>query len=192
MRDLLKATSFRKDPKGKQTDEEILQRISVLSLNEKQFTEMTNLSLCPNLQTLHLFQNFFTRISSLDNLRKLKTLHLENNFICSTAGLGDLYALEKLFLNNNRIRRCEGLHSLANLQELQLANQKISGVFEFEEESLAAIGQSLQYLDCSNARVQSAQHFQHLQALAVLKMGRNLVEHFEVNSEGVLPERGNR
>ena len=104
--ELVVSSTSQKKQKGEE-DEHFMNRITHLSLNNKNITKIViiiivitvqeGLESCPNLEALYLYDN---QITEIDNLvfKKLTNLYLQNNLLTSTKGLGTLYNLTKLYV----------------------------------------------------------------------------------------------
>ena len=134
---------------------------------------------CKNLKVLYLFDNAIQRIDGLGGLKSLIQLSLYNNQIMKIEGLEGLSSLRRLYLEKNHISRLEGLTNCRSLEELNLSKQDIESDFTFDEYSLAAIANSLTYLDLSEARVRESQPLYYLERLEVLILKKNLIDNFE-------------
>lgn len=77
--------------KGK--DKVPLNKITLITLEEKEITHIAEMEKVPHLQNLYLGQNHIYRIENIDCLHKLKILKLERNEICKIEGLHQLESL---------------------------------------------------------------------------------------------------
>jgi Leucine-rich repeat (LRR) protein len=88
-------------------------------------------------------------------------------------GLDSLVNLERLYLERNCIQKLEGLTRCRKLKELVMNDQKNNGNFEFDEYSLAAISESITYLDMSYCGIVNAKQLFFLENVTKLKLNNN-------------------
>ena len=87
--------------------------------------------------------------------------------------------LERLYLDRNQISKLEGLQSCTELKELALNSQQISTLFTFEKESIAAIANTLTYLDLSYCNIAKVKDLVELKWVTQLKLNHNQITEQE-------------
>lgn len=92
-------------------------------------------------------------------------------------GLLEMVNLKKLYLEKNMISKLDGLDNCRKLEELYLGNQELpKGVeFTFDEYSLAAISNTLRFLDLPSANVVNPKPLYYLEGLDTLNLKDNLI-----------------
>ena len=89
-----------KKPTGKLTKAD-LEKVTFLSLSNKQLTDVKGLEKLTQLEWLSLYGNKLTDVKGLEKLTQLKTLWLGHNKLTDVKGLEKLTKLEYLSLPNN-------------------------------------------------------------------------------------------
>ena len=99
--------------------------VTELDLSNTGVTDLSNLTLLPNLETLNLRGNELENIYSLQWVSSLRHLDLACNQIRDAAPLADLVFLETLDVSGNQIGSISPFFGLTNLQELNLSGNPI-------------------------------------------------------------------
>ena len=102
-----------------------MQRLTGLSINEKQVYNLMGLEHAKNLMHLSCQGNSISDLSSLSNLTQLKGLYLGGNHISDLTPLTRLIHLESLHLWRNQIVDISPLAGLVNLRDLLLEGNQI-------------------------------------------------------------------
>ena len=112
-----------------------MNKITLMSLEEKEITHICEMEKVIHLQNLHLSRNHIYTMENLEPLQKLRVLKIENNELVKISGLTPLINLEQLFLADNHISHFEGLTNNRKLHIVHLNNQKTKYTMTFEEDS---------------------------------------------------------
>ena len=112
-------------PKGKLTKADV-EKVTKLSLDRNQMTDVKGLEKLTKLKGLGLANNQLTSVQGLENLTQLDQLQLDNNQLTNVTGLKNLTQLVMLWLKNNPAL------TKAQIDELQkaLPNCKIYSDFD--------------------------------------------------------------
>ena len=115
------------------TDEDIkdiykMKKLTKLTLNSNQISDLSVISSLTNLTYLDLLCNQITDISEISNLTNLTELYLGENQISDISALSELTNLTILYLGDNQISDISGLSKLTNLTWLALYDNQISDI----------------------------------------------------------------
>ena len=104
---------------------QIRRDVTELDLSNAGVTDLSNLTLLPELETLNLRGNPLENIYTLQWVTSLRHLDLACNQIQDASPLSSLYSLETLDVSGNQITVVTPFFSLANLRELNLSGNNI-------------------------------------------------------------------
>ena len=150
-----------------------LKTLEVLNLSHNNIKEIKGLEPLTNLRNLNLSFNNISQISGLDSLSKLRILYLSNNSIEKITGLDNLSELKVLTLSNNRIEQIENLNNLVNLKKLEISDNKIKKISGLESQK------NLQELFLDRNLVKKIEGLENLKSLIILFLERNEIESFK-------------
>jgi len=108
-----------KKPTGELTKAD-LEKVTELSLNRSQLTDVKGLEKLTQLKSLYLSQNKLTDVKGLEKLTELTELWLYENQLTDVKGLEKLTQLTWLMLQNNKLTDVTGLEKLTKLTRLSL------------------------------------------------------------------------
>lgn len=177
---LLSLTTTQAKVKG-ETPEHFLQRLTHLQLQAQRLgPSLQRLDMVTGATVVFAYDNLISSLSGFEHLRKLQLLYLQNNKLATLAGIETLVNLKTLHVSHNRLTRIEGLEGMRQLEELHCAHQnERPGIpqtsLQFCEESMAAIGGTLQVLDASNNSMEDVASLQHLGNLRTLDLSNNFI-----------------
>ena len=98
------------------------EKVTFLSLSNKQLTSVKGLEKLTQLKTLTLARNELTDVKGLEKLTQLTGLYLSDNQLTDVKGLEKLDQLTSLSLYKNQLTEVKGLEKLTQLKELTLLN----------------------------------------------------------------------
>ena len=150
-----------------------LNNLEVLNLSHNNIKEIKGLDPLTNLRNLNLSFNNISRISGLDSLRKLQILYLSNNYIEKITGLDNVSELKVLTLSNNKIGQIENLTKLINLKKLEISDNRIMKINGLESQV------NLQELFLDRNLVKKIEGLENLRSLIILFLERNQIESFK-------------
>ena len=153
--------------KIKSEQAQYLKKMSHLHLENKKIEIIENLQNCPNLTHVYLQENLiYTLVNDpFKSLANIVQLNLYENQIDQMEGFLELVNLKRLYLEKNQISKLDGLDNCRKLEELYLGNQELppGTEFTFDEYSLAAISNSLRFLELPNSNVVSPKPLYYLE-----------------------------
>jgi Leucine-rich repeat (LRR) protein len=117
----------------------------------QRLTDISPVSLCPNLEYVFLSHNFIRKIPSLEQLTKLSVLCLSFNQIVDLSPIGKCTSLEYLNLSfNNRIDDISAIAECPRLKELDLSGNLLDDtqVAQFEQFACSQVLSTL-ILNCN-------------------------------------------
>lgn len=150
-----------------------LKNLEVLNLSHNNIKEIKGLYPLINLRNLNLSFNSISRISGLDSLRKLQILYLSNNNIEEITGLDNLFELKVLTLSNNKIGQIKNLTNLINLKKLEISDNRIMKINGLDNQV------NLQELFLDRNLVKRIEGLETLRSLIILFLERNQIESFK-------------
>ncbi|MBQ8973009.1 MAG: leucine-rich repeat domain-containing protein [Clostridia bacterium] len=107
---------------------ELLTSVKTLVLKNQGLTDISSLSMCPNLEELYIDGNAIEDISSLLMMKQLRVLRAEDNAITDISALASLERLEEVNLKNNRVSDISALRGSQNLKSLTLDGNPITDI----------------------------------------------------------------
>lgn len=99
--------------------------LQIISLNENQISDISELESLSSLESLSLNNNEVADISVLQALDSLRELQLNGNLVQQTTALSSLSELQRLGLEENHIDSVVGLGLLTKLHELRISRNYI-------------------------------------------------------------------
>lgn len=150
-----------------------LKNLEILNLSHNNIKEIKGLAPLINIRNLNFSFNSISRISGLDSLKKLQILYLSNNFIEKITGLDNLSELKVLTLSNNKIGKIENLTNLTNLKKLEISDNRITKISGLESQV------NLQELFLDRNLVKKIEGLENLRSLIILFLERNEIESFK-------------
>ena len=100
--------------------------LTVLFLNDNQFSDLSPVAGLTNLEALSLDENRIEDLSPLKELTNLKQLHLYKNRVTDVSPLAGLTKLQTLGLVDNRVSDVSPLVELTGLKELDLRSNSLN------------------------------------------------------------------
>ena len=115
------------------SDLEGLTKLTYLSLDRNNISDITPLRPLVSLETLKLMANNIGTIRAIKNLTNLKNLDIGQNRISNITPLKDLLQLENLSMSYNKVRDISSLQDLSHLKVLKAGGNEISDIFALED-----------------------------------------------------------
>lgn len=103
-----------------------LEKITVLSAESFNITNISGVENLINLEKLYLADNKISDINTLSGLVKLDTLNIDNNQISDISSIKNLKRLQQLFFDQNIINNISVLSNLTKLRLLYIRNNSIN------------------------------------------------------------------
>uniref|UniRef100_A0A1B6MRM7 Protein phosphatase 1 regulatory subunit 42 n=1 Tax=Graphocephala atropunctata TaxID=36148 RepID=A0A1B6MRM7_9HEMI len=172
--DYIKKTVHKPHESSKNTDD-LLKKLTHLSLPEKSIDSIADLSSVKNLTVLYLHHNNLQVIENLCRNECLTHLYLQHNKIGKMENLNNIKQLRKLYLGYNCISVVEGLDAVTALEELHIENQQLlpGETIYFDPRTIKNLSNCLRILDISSNNVSSISDLKDLRAIEKLNARNN-------------------
>lgn len=170
---------------------DMLTEVKTLVLDCVGVTDVSYLSMCPNLEVLYLDGNAIEDISVVASMKKLRVFSARNNMIRDISALSGLDQLEEVHLASNRVSDLGPLRGKQNLKTLVLDDNPITDIepigdvcaltylsmYDTTPSDFGPLSEltNLEYLDLSHTAIQDLSVLENMHSLRDLFLGGNAI-----------------